>query len=443
VSCQQVFTVMKCNNTKLINSVSDIIPPMSHNNINVLSSVGNICLSDVVLVLGLGGAVAYIWKYSLGSDQNKRYSSNSFLDWLFAEDRLSGDVLRNSVRNNSKHRRNNANIITEHSDNSDEGLNILKGNTRRPEKFLKQRLFDLRQLRDTSRFRDSCHRSGECYSDESGDAEEECGYVRGTPDGEERLVNSEKETDEAINSAYPRSASKPEYQSPGLSPSMKNVMRDARDLRRLIRETSFDSLASDFSLDLEFNEINFDVKSDISDNNNVEEEEDDNDVTIVEDKEEYVLDKSLLNRFENAQMWRLTNSTRESSLVSDYSYDFKSDRQLRLVGAGGGYASDDMASLIGSTADALEWDEDLYMDGELLDSTVSETCHSAWLPDYDQELDLESELLERRMFSPSPVVKEHLLGVKDHPKIQSMTRLPPSGSSSVESLTNLKSPTKT
>ena len=245
-----------------------------------MSSAGNICLSDVVLVLGLGGAVAYIWKYSLGSDQNKRYS-NSFLDWLFAEDRLSGDVLRNSVRNNSTHRRNNANIITEHSDNSDEGLNILKGNTRRPEKFLKQRLFDLRQLRDTSRFRDSCHRSSECYSDESGDAEEECGYVRGTPDGEERLVNSEKETDEAINSAYPRSASKPEYQSPGLSPSMKNVMRDARDLRRLIRETSFDSLASDFSLDLEFNEINFDVKSDISDNNNVEEEEEDEDENAV------------------------------------------------------------------------------------------------------------------------------------------------------------------
>ena len=72
------------------------------------------------------------------------------------------------------------------------------------------------------------------------------------------------------------------------------------------------------------------------------EEEDDNEVTIVEDKDDYVLDKSLLSRFENTQhMWRLTNSTRESSLVSDYSYDFKRK---------GGYTSDDMASLIGSTA---------------------------------------------------------------------------------------------
>ena len=68
-----------------------------------MAALGNICLSDVVLVLGIGGAVAYIWKCSL-AESDKRYQSNSFLHWLFAEERLSGDVLRHSVRSNHKRR---------------------------------------------------------------------------------------------------------------------------------------------------------------------------------------------------------------------------------------------------------------------------------------------------------------------------------------------------
>ena len=210
------------------------------------------------------------------------------------------------------------------------------------------------------------------------------------------------------------------------SSGMKTVMKNARDIRRLIREGSFDSLASDFSLDLDNLDLQIELNSDMPD------EEEDNDITITDDKEEYVLDKSLLNRFENSQMWRLTNSTRESSLVSDYSYDFKNERQLKLLG---GYTSDDLASLVGSTADALEWDEDCFLDDDESDKDEILVSHSAaWLPEYDQELDLESELLERRMLSPSPGVTLLETELKMRRDMKHLTRLPPSGASSVESL---------
>ena len=138
----------------------------------------------------------------------------------------------------------------------------------------------------------------------------------------------------------------------------------------------------------------------------------------------------MLERFESNQMWRLTNSTRESSLVSDYSYDLKNERQLKILG---GYTSDDLASLVGSQADALEWDDDCFMNEELLDGDAA-TVHSAWLPDYDQELDLESELCGRRLISPSPGVLSVEAEMKPWRDMKHLTRLPPSGSSSVESL---------
>lgn len=365
-------------------------------------------------------------------DRDTGFSANSssFLHWLFAEDKLTGDVLRNSVR--AKSRRNapfTQNQLMLPCDDSDSGLNILVTNKNRPEKFLKQKLFDLRQIRDTSRFRElSCDSArSRCESRLEEERSVRCGLGRGLPDGEERLeaAGEENKLDQSQKEIFQKVAMKEERPQKASS-GMKNVLKNARDIRRLIREGSFDSLASDFSLDLDFQ---LDLENDPTDE---DEDNDDNDVTITDDHEEYVLDKKLLERFESNQMWRITNSTRESSLVSDYSYNLKNERQLNVLG---GYTSDDLASLIGSQADALEWDDDCFMNEDLFGGDTA-TVHSAWLPDYDQELDLESELLGRRLMSPSPGV----LSLEGESKpwrerdIKHLTRLPPSGASSVESL---------
>lgn len=380
------------------------------------SLIGKVCLSDVVLVLGLSGAAAYIWKQSIPDHLGRSSSSSGFLRWLFAEDRLSGEVFRESVRNRVRHPA-KVNDAIKYSDN-DPGLNILKHSDRGHEKFLKQRLFDLKHIRDTSRFRDvSCSRRSQSRKVEADECQD-----RGAPDGEERIATNQEMSQDMDNEklALHRLSSKSEFYQ--VSSDMKNVMKNARDIRRLIRESSFDSLASDFSLELDFN---IDFKSDLLDH------EDDEDITITDDKEEYVFDKSLLNRFENNQMWRLTNSTRESSLVSDYSYDFRADKPFRVHG---GYTSDDLASLIGSQADALEWDEDCFMDDDALGRDVSDIAvrHSAWLPEYNTELDLESEL-EVRVGSPG--INEMVSKIS---REKMMARLPPSGASSVESLCDIK-----
>lgn len=377
--------------------------------------IGKVCLSDVVLVLGLSGAAAYIWKQSV-PDHLGRSSSSGFLRWLFAENRISGEVFRESVKN----RRHPAKVndAIKYSDN-DPGLNILKHSDRGHEKFLKQRLFDLKHIRDTSRFRDvSWSRQSQSQKVEA----EECCHRedRGAPDGEERLVTNPEISQDNDKLTLHRLSSKSEFYQ--VSSDMKNVMKNARDIRRLIRESSFDSLASDFSLELDFN---IDLKSDILDH------EEDEDITITDEKEEYVFDKSLLNRFENNQMWRLTNSTRESSLVSDYSYDFRADKPFRIHG---GYTSDDLASLIGSQADALEWDEDCFMEDDAHGRDVADVAlrHSAWLPEYNKELDLESEL---ETIVGSSGISEM---VSKMTREKMMARLPPSGASSVESLCDIK-----
>jgi len=360
-------------------------------------------------------------------------SSNSFIHWLFAEERINSELLRNSVRASS---RKNAEFWPDQSaaksDYDSSGLNLLTSSrSRRPEKFLKQRLFDLRQIRDTSRFRESLsRRKSLCRDVLSGSDSKECQH-RGIPDGEERLVDNIEEDQDVTKAACHKTTSEPFTISCG----MRDVMKNARDIRRLIREGSFDSLASDFSLEFD---LNMDSCSDFKTDNV---DDDENDITITDDNEEYVLDKNLLSRFEGSQMWRLTNSTRESSLVSDYSYDFKNDRTLKVYG---GYTSDDLASLIGSQADALEWDEDCFLGDDGLGKEVSDLrgLHSAWLPDFDQELDLESELFERRILSPSPGVFDtktcsggrDIKIPSDQRNMKHMPRLPPSGASSVESL---------
>ena len=160
------------------------------------------------------------------------------------------------------------------------GLNILTGSgqTKHSERFLKQRLFDVGRLSDTSRFLPDRRK-----------------MERGNPDGVEDSETSEEKRAGLLSKHARRS----------VSSDMEIVMKKAKDVRKLIRESSFDSLASEFLLDIEF-----DVKS--LDNESVTE-----DITVTSDTEEYVLDSNIFTRFKSNEAWRLVNNTRESSLFSE------------------------------------------------------------------------------------------------------------------------------
>ena len=92
-----------------------------------------------------------------------------------------------------------------------------------------------------------------------------------------------------------------------------------------------------------------------------------------------------------------------SSQPLEFSFD---ERQHNFLP---GFTTEDL----GSTSDAWEWDDEYYLEDDLAVTQPSD--HGAWLPEYSKELDLELELDNE--------VKELTL-----------TRLPPSGCSSVESI---------
>jgi len=215
--------------------------------------------------------------------------------------------------------------------------------------------------------------------------------VRGSPDGGEDSQLADPERLVSRNGGYRRSS---------VSSGMEKIMKKAKDVRKLIREASFDSLASEFLLDIEFDTVSLDDASVTED------------VTVTSDTEEYVLDRNIFNRFKSNEAWRLVNSTRESSLFSEKEFSLD-DKQFHSI-SGYGYTSEDL----GSTSDAWEWDDE-YLLEDLTSCPQSELrreqSDSAWLPDYSQELDLELEL-----------------SGPNHSGAQEVHRVPPSGSSSVE-----------
>ena len=85
----------------------------------------------------------------------------------------------------------------------------------------------------------------------------------------------------------------------------------------------------------------------------------------------------------------------------EFSFD---ERQHNLLP---GFATEDL----GSTSDAWEWDDEYYLEDDL--TVTQPSNHGAWLPEYSKELDLELEL---------------------DSEVKELTRLPPSGCSSVESI---------
>ena len=242
-------------------------------------SQGKTNLADIILVLGIGGAAAYIWRQTFShlSSSPDQLSSSTFFHWLFSEERLRSE---GSEGGKWKRRRETCEAPVVGGDRSLVGLNILTGNKQHKpaQHFLKQRLFDVRSS-DTSRFLGDRRR-----------------MVRGSPDGVEDCRQQEEEGLVTRNTGYRRCS---------VSSDMEKIMKKAKDVRKLIREASFDSLASEFLLDIEFDAASLDGESVTED------------ITVTSDTEEYVLDRNIFNRFKSKEAWRLVNSTRESSLFSD------------------------------------------------------------------------------------------------------------------------------
>ena len=232
-------------------------------------------------MLGIGGAAAYIWKQTFSdlSSNHDQLSSNNFFHWLFSEERLRGEGFQGGKRDGARETCCSDLPVGGDRSHSCLGLNILTGdNQNRKEHFLKQRLFDVRSS-DTSRFMPDRRK-----------------MVRGSPDGGEDSQLADPERLVSRNRGYRRCS---------VSSGMEKIMKKAKDVRKLIREASFDSLASEFLLDIEFDTVSLDDASVTED------------VTVTSDTEEYVLDRNIFNRFKSNEAWRLVNSTRESSLFSE------------------------------------------------------------------------------------------------------------------------------
>jgi len=149
------------------------------------------------------------------------------------------------------------------------------------------------------------------------------------------------------------------------APSWMEFLQNTEELRRFIRETSFDSLASDISFGINFNLEEKDEEDSIQDN-----------LTDASSPpiEENSYSKQIFN--EN-NLWKLTDIPDE--------------------------ADDDNRSFAGSVLDNWEWDEECYYAEDTLakDDDNQNIDHQSWLPDACHELDLEAELCDSHSSSPS------------------------------------------
>ena len=309
------------------------------------------------------------------------------------------------------------------------------------------------------------------------------GPARGAPDGKERYSESPSLSSRCSSPSSdlrcPRSDSM-DSDVCSITGSMVDLVQNAREVRRLIRETSFDSTASDFSLDLSLNEnlgastadgleglcrglsrlvdncetIDQDMsfippavmvtsKSTMSGLSQYTTEGEDEEGNLV--REGSIPDLRDLQRTlrNNKGLWKLTNfsnmsdRSRQASIVSD-SGSFEWDSPVHgWTGMKGprvplayhssslSESGDEIGSLTGSLVDPWEWDDVYYLeDGE--DHVERMTGHRSWLPDVGAELDLESELRLLELSSSSTSARSSL-----DREMFVRRRLPPSGRSSV------------
>ena len=324
---------------------------------------------------------------------------------------------------------------------------------------------------------------------------------RGAPDGKERYSASpsvssrcSSPSSEARDSGGGGRSDSLDSDGGGCSMtgSMVELVANAREVRRLIRETSFDSTASDFSLDLSLHEnlgastadgleglcrgldrlvdncetIDLDMaalppaaamvtsKSTMSGlSQYTTEGEEEADSGLI--REGSIPDLRDLQRTlrQNKGLWKLTNfsglsdRSRQASIVSDtgsFEWDSPvhgwSDMKVARVPLAAAYHSssvsesgDEVGSLTGSLVDPWEWDDVNYsLAGEEGELEVRLAGHRSWLPEFGAELDLETELRLRELSTASSAGSASTSARSSLDRDMFVRRrLPPSGRSSV------------
>ena len=173
-------------------------------------------LADLALVAGLGGAAA--WMLSQSDTPNSPGREESLVQWLCQEDRvrpvgpLPSQLGQKKLDQEEEVEEDQVEVREVKS--GQPGLNALS-RPGQPGRFLTQPLFDLSRLRDTARFR--------------GEAQ------RGKPDGEERQCEEENVVEAGECGRY-CAAHRAEPRCRPLAGEMRAVARQAREVRRLIRE---------------------------------------------------------------------------------------------------------------------------------------------------------------------------------------------------------------
>jgi len=300
------------------------------------SFVRNFELSDLLLLLGAGGAVAYLWKTSWNNysiENSDHMPHNRTIGYqhprLYDNHKTRDDIISHNE-----------------SISIDVGLNaISKRQVKRS--FLKHRLFDISQLRNTSRFKNIVNEnaiSGKSNKigpstypdqttrdkafesdphvhsrlDDSGNPY--AALTRGVPDGEENPASSTDKTRKNSTNIDPKIINKTAV-NPNIFPlkgSMLDIIQNAKEVRRLIREASFDSKASD---------LWFDLPSDDEDNTR----EDVNNCIEIE-KEDSMPPPLDLPLIDNRELLRLVGfSDRESSIFSEISDDWRDEKTYKVA----------------------------------------------------------------------------------------------------------------
>ena len=271
-----------------------------------------------------------------------------------------------------------------------------------------------------------------------------------------------------------------------MSGSMLDLVENAREVRRLIREASFDSTGSDLSLDFSINEnlgastaegldtLAQGLNKLLDNCGNIED-----DISyipparIVSSKssmsglsqfsetgrtepdlpelrrEGSIPDLRALQRSLRSSkgLWKLTDfsglseyGSRQASVGSD-SLEWDSPvhgwSELRprarvplAYSSGVSESGDDVGSLAGSGLDPWEWDDCYYIqDGDVLEPIETFSGHRSWLPDISTELDLEAELRWRELSSTSTSTSARSSLDRE---MLVYRRQPPSGRSSVD-----------
>eukprot|EP00092_Neocalanus_flemingeri_P007267 GFUD01007847.1.p1 GENE.GFUD01007847.1~~GFUD01007847.1.p1 ORF type:complete len:568 (+),score=124.23 GFUD01007847.1:84-1706(+) len=445
-------------------------------------------ISDLVLLLGAGGVIAYLWRNSLSENTpespESRLSARSFIRWLFDEETFEAEAASLMRSRTIYNLGRNSNIQEEELLSSSQGTNNLGLNVLSthniPRRFLKHRLFDISQLRDTTRFKERVKGDKSCFNgvrkqpknheipeddvrleavgsesqetsfseQVSNFASEKCKFskskylptaqlygnaARGTPDGQERCSPSPapeqaNPSDEKLH--LNRAAVDPKAFP--ISGSMMEIMQNAKEVRRLIREASLDSQASDFCFDSPLIETHSGT------------EETFQICQYMEEREES-LPPLNVHLIDSKGLWKLVGfnnlADRESSILSDYSDNWRDVKPYKVALGHSSTVSevgDDFGSNVGSCLDPWEWDDECYYEGDFKsqnfeeDSSEQQLPHTAWLPDTGEELDLEAELRLRNSSIYSSAYSSKDSSVTRDFKL--IRRLPPSGRSSVESL---------